>query len=41
VEHTTLRFWEELEVILDTIAQRNSLRGKVPVFDFEASTSLG
>jgi hypothetical protein len=41
VEHTTLRFREELEVILDTIAQRNSLRGKVSVFDLGASTSLG
>jgi hypothetical protein len=25
MEHTTLRFWEELEVIFDTIARRNSL----------------
>jgi hypothetical protein len=41
VEHTTSRFREELEVILDTIARRNSLRGKVPVFDLGASTSLG
>jgi hypothetical protein len=41
VEYTTLRFREELEVIFDTIARRNSLRGKVPVFDFGASTSLG
>jgi hypothetical protein len=41
VEHTTLRFQEELKVILDTIARRNSLRGKVPVFDLGASTSLG
>jgi hypothetical protein len=40
VEHTTLRFREELEVIFDTIAQRNSLQGKVPVFDLGASTSL-
>jgi hypothetical protein len=41
VEYTTLRFREELEVIFDTIARRNSLRGKVPVFDLGASTSLG
>jgi hypothetical protein len=41
VEHTTLRFWEELEVIFDIIARRNSLRGKVPVFGLGASTSLG
>jgi hypothetical protein len=40
VEHTTSRFREELEVILDTIARRNSLRGKVPVFDLGASISL-
>jgi hypothetical protein len=40
VEHTTSRFWEELEVILDTIARRNSLRGKVPVFGLGASTSM-
>jgi hypothetical protein len=32
VEHTTSRFREELEVIFDTIARRNSLRGKVPIF---------
>jgi hypothetical protein len=41
VEHTTSRFWEELEVILDTIARRNSLRGKVPIFGLGASTSMG
>jgi hypothetical protein len=41
VEHTTSRFREELEVIFDTIARRNSLRGKVPIFDLGASTSLG
>jgi hypothetical protein len=41
VEHTTSRFREELEVIFDTIARRNSLRGKVPVFNLGASTSLG
>jgi hypothetical protein len=41
MEHTTSRFREELEVILDTIAQRNSLRGKVPIFGLEASTSSG
>jgi hypothetical protein len=41
VEHTTSRFREELEVIFDTIARRNSLRGKVPVFGLGASTSLG
>jgi hypothetical protein len=41
VEHTTSRFQEELEVIFDTIARRNSLRGKVPIFDVGASTSLG
>jgi hypothetical protein len=41
VEHTTLRFREELEVILDTIARRNSLRGKVPIFGLGASTSMG
>jgi hypothetical protein len=40
VEHTTSRFREALEVILNTIAQRNSLRGKVPVFDLGASISL-
>jgi hypothetical protein len=40
VEHTTLRFREELEVILDTIARRNSLWGKVPVFGLGASTSM-
>jgi hypothetical protein len=41
VEHTTLRFREELEVIFDTITQRNTLRGKVPVFGLGASTSVG
>jgi hypothetical protein len=41
VEHTTSRFREELEVIFDTIAQRNSLQGKVPVFGLRASTSMG
>jgi hypothetical protein len=41
VEHTTSRFREELEVIFGTIARRNSLRGKVVVFNLEASTSLG
>jgi hypothetical protein len=41
VEHTTSRFREELEVILDTIACRNSLRGKVPIFGLRASTSMG
>jgi hypothetical protein len=41
VEHTTLRFREELEVILDTIARKNSLWGKIPVFDLGASTSFG
>jgi hypothetical protein len=41
VENTTSRFREELEVILDTIARRNSSRGKVLVFDLGASTSLG
>jgi hypothetical protein len=41
VEHTTSRFREELEVIFDTIARRNSLRGKVPIFGLEASTSMG
>jgi hypothetical protein len=41
VEHTTLRFWKELEVIFDTIARRNSLRGKVPIFNPGASTSMG
>jgi hypothetical protein len=40
VEHTTLRFREELEVIFDTITQRNALRGKVPVFGLGASTSV-
>jgi hypothetical protein len=40
VEHTTLRFQEELKVILDTIARRNSLRGKVPVFGLRAFTSM-
>jgi hypothetical protein len=41
VEHTTSRFREELEVLFDTIAQRNSLRGKVPIFGLGASTSMG
>jgi hypothetical protein len=41
VEHTTSRFREELEVIFDTIARRNLLRGKVPIFGLGASTSLG
>jgi hypothetical protein len=41
VEHTTLRFREELEVIFDTIARRNSLQGKVPIFGLGASTSMG
>jgi hypothetical protein len=41
VEHTTLRFREELKIIFDTIARRNSLRGKVPIFGLEASTSMG
>jgi hypothetical protein len=41
MEHTTSRFWEELEVIFDTIARRNSLRGKVPIFGLGASTSMG
>jgi hypothetical protein len=41
VEHTTSRFREELEVIFDTIARRNSLRGKVPIFGLGASTSMG
>jgi hypothetical protein len=41
VEHTTSRFREELEIIFDTIARRNSLRGKVPIFGLGASTSMG
>jgi hypothetical protein len=41
VEHTTSRFREELEVILDTITCKNSLRGKVPIFGLGASTSRG
>ena len=41
VEHSTLRFRDELKVVFDTIAQRNSLRGKQLVFDLEASTSSG
>jgi hypothetical protein len=41
VEHTTSRFREELEIIFDTIAQRNSLRSKVPIFGLGASTSTG
>jgi hypothetical protein len=41
VEYTTSRFREELEVIFDTIARRNSLRGKVPIFGLGASTSTG
>jgi hypothetical protein len=41
VEHTTSRFREELEVIFDTIARRNLLRGKVPIFGLGASTSMG
>jgi hypothetical protein len=41
VEHTTSWFREELEVIFDTIARRNSLRRKVPIFGLEASTSMG
>jgi hypothetical protein len=41
VEHTTSRFREELEVIFDTIARRNSLRGKVPIFGLGTSTSMG
>jgi hypothetical protein len=41
VEHTTSRFREELEVIFDTIARRNLLRGKILIFGFGASTSLG
>jgi hypothetical protein len=41
VEHTTSRFREELEVIFDTIARRNSLRGKVPIFGLGANTSMG
>jgi hypothetical protein len=40
VEHTTSRFREELEVVFDTIARRNSLRGKVPIFGLGASTSM-
>jgi hypothetical protein len=41
VDYTTLRFREELEVIFDTIARRNSLRGKVPIFGLGASISMG
>jgi hypothetical protein len=41
VEHTTSRFQEELEVIFHTIARKNSLRGKVPIFGLGASTSKG
>jgi hypothetical protein len=41
VEHTTSSFREELEVIFDTIARKNSLRGKVPIFGLGASTSMG
>jgi hypothetical protein len=41
VEHTTSRFREELEIIFDTIARKNSLRGKVPIFGLGASTSMG
>jgi hypothetical protein len=41
VEHTTSRFREELEVIFDSIARRNLLGSKVPVFNLGASTSLG
>jgi hypothetical protein len=40
VEHTTSRFREELEVIFDTIARRNSLQGKVPIFGLRTSTSM-
>jgi hypothetical protein len=41
VEHTTSRFRKEPEVIFDTIARRNLLRGTVPVFGLGASTSMG
>jgi hypothetical protein len=41
VELTTSRFKEELEIIFDTIARRNSLRGKVSIFGLGASTSMG
>jgi hypothetical protein len=41
VEHITSRIREELEVIFDTIARRNSLRGKVPIFGLETFTSVG
>jgi hypothetical protein len=41
VEHTTSRFREELEVIFDTIARRNSLQGKVSIFGLGASISMG
>jgi hypothetical protein len=41
VEHTTSSFREELEVIFDTIARRNSLLGKVLIFGLGASTSMG
>jgi hypothetical protein len=41
VEHTTSRFQEELEIIFDTIARRNSLQGKVLIFGLGASTSMG
>jgi hypothetical protein len=40
VEHTTSRFREELEVIIDAIAHMNLLQGRVPVFNLRASTSL-
>lgn len=40
VEHTNSRFQEELDIILNTIARRNSLRDKVSVFYLGASTSL-
>jgi hypothetical protein len=41
MEHTTSRFREELEIIFDTIARKNSLQGKVPIFGLETSTSMG
>jgi hypothetical protein len=41
LEHTTSRFRKELEFIFDTIARRNSLRGKVLIFGLRASTSMG
>jgi hypothetical protein len=41
VEHATSRFREELEVIFETIARRNSLRRKVPIFGLGASKSTG